>query len=124
MILLSYESYHSQMTRMHVPWIAIGIEAVAWVMGNVLGLVLASLGLVVIYLASVRVHPRVRHRACGGTGEHRGAVFSWTHRKCPRCNGGRLVRWGAGQWGAEHARNEYRRTKEARATARSNGTWR
>ncbi|MDQ2814373.1 MAG: hypothetical protein M3Z75_21530 [Actinomycetota bacterium] len=112
------------MTRTHVPWILIGIEAVAWVMGNILGLVLATLGLVVIYLVSVRVHPRIRHRGCGGTGEHRGAVFTWTHRKCPRCTGGRLVRWGAGQWGSEHIRNEYSRTKEARAAARSNGTWR
>ncbi len=118
------ESYYANVTRTQFPWILILILVAGFLLGHVLGLVLAVIGLVVIYLVSVRVHPRMRHRSCNGTGEHRGAVFTWTHRKCPRCNGGRLVRWGAGQFGADHVRNEYRSAKDARAAARDNNTWR
>jgi hypothetical protein len=120
----AYLSYRPRMQRSHFPWALIAILVVGYVLGHTVGLILAALGLFVVYLASLRVHPRIRHRACGGTGEHRGSVFTWTHRKCPGCNGGRLVRRGAAVWGAEHIRNEYKRTKEARKTARQNSTWR
>jgi hypothetical protein len=115
------------MQRSHFPWALIAILIVGYVLGHTVGLILAGLGLFVIYLGSLRIHPRIRHtgfRSCGGTGEHRGSVFTWTHHKCPACNGGRLIRWGAGIWGAEHIRNEYKRTKEVRKTARQNSTWR
>lgn len=115
------------MQRSHFPWVLIGILVLGYLIAGVLGLVLAALGLFVAYLVSLRVHPRVRHtgfRSCNGTGEHRGSVFTWTHRKCPNCNGGRLIRWGAGIWGADHIRREHERTKAARKTARQNSIWR
>jgi hypothetical protein len=112
------------MRKSQFPWILAIIEVVASFAGGIVGLVIANVILAVIYLLSLRVHPRIRHGRCAGTGEHRGAVFTWTHRKCGRCNGGRLIRWGAGRWGSEPIRNEYRKTAEARATARRNGTWR
>ncbi len=112
------------MRKSQFPWILAIFGVTAFVVGGIPVLVIAIVFVAVIYLLSLRVHPRIRHGRCGGTGEHRGAVFTWTHRRCGRCNGGRLIRWGAGRWGSEPIRNEYRRTAEARATARRNGTWR
>ena len=79
------------------------------------------------YWLSVIVHPRTRHtgfRSCNGTGEHRGFIFGWAHRKCPRCDGGRMIRAGAGQFGTAPVRGEYVRRRAARRTARSGRTWR
>jgi hypothetical protein len=112
------------MRKAHFPWIIAIILVVAVAGWHLIGLILAAAGLFISYLASLRLHPRIRHGRCGGTGEHRGAIFTWTHRKCGGCNGGRLIRWGAGQWGAGHIQAEYRRTEAARAAARSNSTWR
>jgi len=115
------------MRKAHFPFVLVAILIVGYAVASLLGLILAAAGLFVAYLASLRVHPRIRHtgwRGCGGTGEHRGDVFTWTHRKCPGCNGGRLIRRGAAIWGPEHIRHEHARTKQARATARSSGTWR
>lgn len=110
--------------KSHFPFILIGILIVGFALGSLLGLILAAVILFVIYIASLRLHPRTRHRACGGTGEHHSALFPWTHRKCGGCQGGRVIRWGAGRWGADHIQNEHRTTKEAREAAKSNGTWR
>lgn len=120
-------AYRPGVQKNHFPWILAGILLAGYVLASLPGLVITAIVLFVVYLISLRVHPRIRHtgwRSCAGTGEHRGAVFTWTHRRCPGCNGGRLIRRGAGIWGAEHIRHEYARTKAARATARSNGTWR
>ena len=112
------------MSRARFPWILAGILVVAWAGGHALGLVLAAAGCAAAYLASVRLHPRVRHRRCGGTGEHRGAVFTWVHRRCGRCAGGRIIRWGAGQWGSPAIQAERRRTRAALAAARKDHRWR
>lgn len=112
------------MKRSTFPWAILIIEVVAYAGWHVLGLILATLGLGGAYLASLWLHPRIRHGRCRGTGEVRGSVFTWTFRKCPGCNGGRLIRWGAGQWGAEHVRNERRATAAARARARAEHRWR
>lgn len=115
------------MRKAHFPWILAIILLGGFIFGHILGLVLAALGLFVSYLISLRLHPRIRHtgwNSCNGSGEIRGSVFTWSFRKCPRCNGGRLVRWGAGLWGAEHVRSERRRTSEARAAARDGHRWR
>jgi hypothetical protein len=115
------------MQKRHFPFILIGILIVSYALGSLLGLILATVGLFVVYLASLRVHPRVRHtgwRSCGGTGEQRGTVFTWTFRKCPGCSGGRVIRRGAAVWGAPHVKHEHAEAKQARAGARSNGTWR
>jgi hypothetical protein len=113
--------------RSRFPWVIALILVLAWAGWHLAGLVLAGAGLGVIYLASLRVHPRIRHtgfRGCGGTGEHRGSVFTWTHRRCPGCDGGRLVRWGAGHYGAPHIQAEYRRNRTARAKRRQEHRWR
>ncbi len=110
------------MSRSRFPWILAGILLVSLAAWGVTGLVLAALGLSAAWYASLRLHPRIRHRACRGTGEVRGSVFTWTFRKCPRCSGGRLIRWGAGQWGAPHIRAENARGRQARAKARQERT--
>lgn len=91
------------------------------------GFTVAALFLFGAYVLSVRVHPRTRHtgwRSCNGTGEHRGTVFGWGHRRCPGCDGGRMIRWGAGHFGTGVMRGEYTARREARQSARDNRTWR
>lgn len=110
------------MSRSRFPWILAGILLFSLAAWGVTGLVLAALGSAAAYYASLRRHPRIRHRGCKGTGEVRGSVFTWTFRKCPRCAGGRLIRWGAGQWGPAHIRAENARARLARAKARQDGT--
>lgn len=102
------------------------ILLLAWAGGVVSGL-LVTLGIGIVYLASLRFHPRTRHTGfggCKGTGEHHSWFFGWTHRRCGRCESGRLVRWGAGHFGSETIQGEYTRNKETRATRREQGTWR
>lgn len=110
--------------KSHFPFILIGILIVGFALGSLLGLILAAVILFVIYIASLRLHPRTRHRACGGTGEHHSALFPWTHRKCGGCQGGRIVRWGARRWGAGHIVDEHSQAKAARDAARENRAWR
>ena len=114
------------MRKAHFPWILAGVLFVSFAAFHLAGLVLAALGLGTAYLSSLYLHPRMRHGKCKGTGEVRGSVFTWTHRKCPGtvCQGGRQIRWGAGLWGAGHIRAERARTKQAGQTARSGHTWR
>ena len=108
------------------PWILAGILVVAFAGWHLAGLVLASIGLGTAYFFSLRVHPRMRHGRCKGTGEVRGAVFTWTHRKCPGkvCQGGRQIRWGAGRWGADHIRAERSRAVQSKTRAREENRWR
>jgi len=110
------------MRKSHFPWAIVIILVIGYAGWHVLGLVLAATGLFIAYLASLRLHPRIRHtgfRSCHGSGERRGAIFTWTFRKCPGCNGGRLIRRGAGAWGAGHIREEYASTKAGRAAAKA-----
>jgi hypothetical protein len=114
-------------TRKQYPWVITGILVVAWAGWHLPGLVLAAAGLAVVYLASLRTHPRIRHtgwRGCGGSGEVRHRLFPWVFHRCGRCNSGRLVRWGAGQWGSGPVRAERRRLATARARARDSRSWR
>jgi len=112
------------MRKNHAPWILIGVLLVAWAGWHALGLVLAVIGLSVVYVSSLRFHPRMRHRACGGSGEHHSWLFPWVHRKCGGCQGGRIVRWGARRWGAGHIVDEHSQAKAARDAARENRAWR
>jgi hypothetical protein len=108
-------------------WLLIGVVVVAWAGWHLLGLVVAGLGLFVSYFLTVRLHPRTRHtgwRGCGGTGEHKGSIFTWRHHRCPGCQGGRLIGWGAGHLGSDHIKAEYARTKAARELAKENNRWR
>jgi hypothetical protein len=113
--------------KAHFPWILAGILLVGYAGWHLVGLIIAAVGLLIAYLLSLRVHPRMRHtgfRGCGGSGEHRGAIFTWTHRRCPGCQGGRIIRWGAGQFGAGHIQAEASRSKRAREAARDQNRWR
>ena len=40
---------------------AVIIEVIAWAAGHLVGVVLATLGIIIISLVTVRIHPRVRH---------------------------------------------------------------
>jgi hypothetical protein len=66
---------------------------------SIAGGMIVSVIVAAIYLSSLRVHPRMRHRRCRGTGEHRGSVFTWTHRRCPGCAGGPYHPVGGGAVG-------------------------
>lgn len=112
------------MRKTQFPWAIIIILVVGYALGHALGLILAGLGLGIIYFSSLRFHPRMRHRACRGTGEHHSALFPWTHRKCGGCQGGRIIRLGAGRIGTGHIRNEHAQAKADRAAAREDHTWR
>ena len=49
----------------------------------------------VIYLISLRIHPFMTCRSCGGSGRRSGKVFGYTHRQCLSCGGqGRHRRLG------------------------------
>jgi hypothetical protein len=113
-------------SKRQFPWLLVGILVVGFAVGHVLGLVLAALGLAVAYGISLRLHPRMRHGRCKGSGEVRGSVFTWAHRKCPGtvCQGGRQIRWGAGHFGADHIQGEYTRAKAAKTAAREGNRWR
>ena len=113
------------MSKPQFPWILVGILFVSFAAFHLVGLIVAGLGCGVAYVTSLWLHPRMRHSRCKGTGEVRGAVFTWTHRKCPGgvCQGGRQIRWGAGLWGAGHIRAERSRTVQAKTTAKQNNRW-
>jgi hypothetical protein len=86
--------------------------------------VLAAVVIGLAYLVAVRVHPRTRHRRCRGTGEHRGLLFTWGHRRCPRCRSGRIIRRGAAWFGTAAIQAEHRREVAEHRRARANHTWR
>ena len=115
------------MRKTQFPVVLVLILVFSYAIFHIAGLVIVLIASAVTYMVTGRVHPRVRHtgfRGCGGTGEHRGAIFTWRFRKCPRCNSGRLISWGAGHFGASHIQSEYDRSKRARAAAREQNRWR
>jgi len=124
--LTAHAPYRADMRKTQFPWILVGILFFSFAAFHLLGLVLASLGCGVAYVISLRLHPRMRHGRCKGTGEIRGSVFTWSHRKCPGkvCQGGRQIRWGAGLWGAGHIRGERSRAVQSKTAAKDSHTWR
>ena len=113
------------MRRPRVPWAIIVVLIVSYAFGNVLGLVLAGLGLVVVYLASIRLHPRFLHPKCGGSGRTHDWLFPWVYHRCEGCGGnGRMIRYGAARWGQPHIRQEADSVAKARAAAKAAGRWR
>ena len=108
------------MRKPQLPWVLAGILLFSFAAFHLSGLILAALGCGVAYFASLRLHPRMRHWRCKGSGEVKGSVFTWTFRRCPGrvCQGGRQVRWGAGLWGQEHVRADRARTVQGKRTAR------
>jgi hypothetical protein len=115
------------MPKSAFPLILLIILFVGYAVFSIVGVILAVIVLFIGYFISVRLHPRVRHtgwRGCNGTGEHRGAIFTWTFHRCPGCQGGRMVRRGAGHLGPENVQSEYRRGIEARRKAKQDNRWR
>ena len=114
------------MSKPSFPWILAGILFVSFAASGVTGLIVAGLGCGIAYGISIRLHPRMRHGRCKGSGEVKGSVFTWTHRKCPGtvCQGGRQIRWGAGHFGASHIQGEYAKAKAAKTAAKEGNRWR
>jgi hypothetical protein len=112
-------------SRTQFPWAIAIIEILATAVFGVVGFVVATIGIAISYFISLRLHPRMRHigfRGCGGTGELRGSIFTWTFRRCPRCQSGRHIRWGAGHFGTDRIQSEYNRNTVARQAAKQSGT--
>ena len=123
---VGYRVYLQGVQKRHFPFVLTVILIVGWAAGNILGLILAALGLGIAYAVSLRMHPRMRHGRCNGSGEVRGSVFTWAHRRCPGkvCQGGRQIRWGARHFGAGHIQGEAARTIQAKTAAKDNNRWR
>jgi len=64
--------------------------------GNLVMVAAIYAGLIAVaYAVSLMRHPHRRCRSCGGTGRHRGAMFTWGDRPCTTCGGApRHRRWG------------------------------
>jgi hypothetical protein len=62
-------------------------------------LLLAGLGLLVIWILSLLLHPFTACTSCKGTPRLYGAVATRSFRLCPSCGGsGRRLRTGARMW--------------------------
>ena len=94
-----------------------------WIVGRAVGVLVACAILFVPYLISLWLHPRARHSACNGTGERRGGIFGWTHRRCPDCQSGRIIRFGAAYMGPSNIRNQAQRNRKAAAITKSRQRW-
>jgi hypothetical protein len=93
--------------------------------GVVGGLVLTGVLVAVTYWVSLRLNPRVRHRACGGTGRSHGWIYTWSYHRCQDCGGsGRMIRYGAARWGPQSIRDEAEARRRAIDDARQAGIWR
>jgi hypothetical protein len=114
------------MSKPSFPWILAGILLFSFLAFHLVGLIVAAVGCAIAYRISLHVNPRMRHSRCKGTGEHRGLIFTWTHRKCSGlvCQGGRRIRGGAGRFGASHIRAEYAKAKATKKAAKQNHSWR
>jgi len=100
--------------------VAVVAEIIGIAGAQVIGGIVVTVGIGAIWWWSSRMHPRMRHRACKGTGEVRSWLLPWVFHRCPNCTSGRVVRWGAGHFGAQYAQAEYRKAKATRAAAKEN----
>jgi hypothetical protein len=97
----------------------------SFALGGALWLILAGVGLLVLYVLSIRLHPRMLHPRCGGSGRTHDWLFPWVYHRCQGCGGnGRMIRYGAARWGQPHIRQEADTVAKARAATRSQGSWR
>jgi hypothetical protein len=108
-----------------IPLVLILILFLGFALGGIAGLIVAVLALAVGYWFSLRLNPRIRHRSCKGTGRPSGWIYTWSHHKCLGCGGsGRVIRYGATQWGHPGIRDEAARQASAAAEAKRQRTWR
>jgi hypothetical protein len=91
---------------------------------GIAGFALGAAALAVPYVIGCRLHPRTRHRACGGTGGHRSPWYPWAERRCPGCVGGRQIRHGTRVLGMPHSKAEHERNSAALAKRRQERSWR
>lgn len=112
------------MSKARAPWLLAGILLVAYAGWHALGLAAALSVLGVLYLGSVRLSPRTRHARCNGTGQHQGILFTWVHRRCGDCQGGRVIRWGAARFGSPEVKAEAARNRAALDAAKAGHRWR
>jgi hypothetical protein len=91
--------------------------------GDVILVVLVGLAWFLIWLASLRINPRVAHRSCAG-GRIYGKIFRKRFRLDPVCGGrGRVVSGGAALFGSPKIRAEYRAQRAAAREARRRGRY-
>ena len=110
------------MTRRTFPVFFFGLLVVAIVARSlVIGII--WLALMLGYVVSVLIHPRIRCLHCSGTGELRGSVFPWTFRRCPQCQGGRTIRRGATAIGLPHVKDQARAQRTARENTKTRQRW-
>ena len=101
------------------------ILVLSYAIGHIPGLIVAAVILFAGYMASVRLNPRIKHRACGGTGRRAGWIYTWTHHRCSGCGGnGRVIRYGTGKFGTSYYRERASTQASARKAAKAAGTWR
>ena len=77
-------------------WVILAFPALLLGHGNVfLIILLYGLSVGLFYVVSLALHSNRRCRACGGSGRHKGAMFTWGDRLCSTCAGqSRHRRWG------------------------------
>ena len=99
--------------RRTFPFITLGLLVVA-IIGHSVALGVIWLIVMAGYAMSLLFHPRARCTHCSGTGELRGGIYSWSFRRCPRCQGGRIIRRGATVFGLSHVKAQAQAQKRAR----------
>jgi hypothetical protein len=109
-------------SRYSFPVIFFGLWYLAIASGS-LAVIAGAVALTAGYGISLIIHPRARHRACGGTGELRGRIFTWSHRRCPDCQGGRIIRAGASVAGLPHVRQQARAQQRAQQSTTARQRW-
>ena len=108
--------------RRSFPVITIGLLIVA-IVGQSLALA-AVWGIVMLgYVISLVIHPRIRCLHCSGTGELRGRLYPWAFRRCPRCAGGRTIRRGATVIGLPHVKAQAQAQRTARENTKTRQRW-
>jgi hypothetical protein len=94
-------------SKRRAPLLLIAILFFSFVLWHGTGLLVASLVSLAAYLGSVKLNPRINCERCKGAGRYTGWIFTWVWHKCLRCGGtGQKIRWGASQWGQQHAQRE------------------
>jgi hypothetical protein len=75
-------------------WWLLGVIVLVVALRSTLALIVAVVAALAYYF-SLHLHPDRDCRTCGGSGRHRGWLFSWTRRQCTDCAGqGRHRRLG------------------------------
>ncbi|HEV2452212.1 MAG TPA: hypothetical protein VGS62_09835 [Streptosporangiaceae bacterium] len=109
-------------SRRSFPFWFFGLLVVA-IVAHSLALGAIWLAVMAGYVISVLIHPRARCTRCGGSGELRGSVYSWAFRKCPDCQGGRIIRRGATALGLPHVRQQAAQNRETQKNTKTRQRW-